>query len=480
VRGPGRYSAWLWDDNVRCLSGLVVPCSGELTPERPDDLSVRKEFMTSKSRLIPYSGAVFGRMESKTSNDLSPNVSRSVFINDWAANIAFLNGYQFTDSQSHPEWRGHIRGRFTKDIGGPFTSRKRFAFSDIAEAIPLYGVQGSGANHTNVTEVSYLGPLFPIAPIPSLVGFPTFVGSTDSKLNQLGTDAIARCSPVNPTADAVTSLGEIVSDGLPKAVGGTLGNWRNLSNRSRRRAIGEEYLNVEFGWKPFVNDLKDLCKGVIEGNSIMEQLERNSGHLVRRRYDFPISVDENTTPLGGLRSVTYSPSSNVLSDIVNLNKGQVYRREITAKHQWFSGAFTYYIPPRDGSRRTEMARAVLKARSTIGVSLTPDTVWNLQPWSWLIDWFSNADSVLRNWSNWALYNQVLWYGYIMEHTVHQYQYIFTGPTGIKGLGSCPSLSTVAETKVRRAATPYGFGFSWSGLSTLQKSILAALGIARSK
>jgi hypothetical protein len=437
--------------------------------------------LETKSRVIPYVGPTFGFLRLVTSNDLKGEVSRQVLRQDWSSSLTFLNGLQFTASESHPEWRGRVRGRFTKDMGGPFTMRKRFAFSDIEGAIPLSGLEGTGVNHTNVTEASFIGALFPISPIPGLVGFPTFVGSTDAQLNQLGTDAIARCSPVNPTTDLATSVGEIVADGLPKAVGGTLGNWGKLSSRKRRRAIGEEYLNVEFGWKPFVNDLRGLCRGVIMAGPIMDQLEDNSGKLVRRRYEFPVSVVEVTTPLGGLRSVTYSPSTSILStDTSTLNKGQVYRREITAKHQWFSGAFTYYIPPRDGSLRTDMARAVLLARKTLGISLTPDTVWNLQPWSWLVDWFSNADSVLRNWTNWALFNQVLWYGYMMEHSVHQYSYIFTGPTGVKGLSSCPSLTTVSETKVRRAATPYGFGVAWSSLSTKQKSILAALGIARSK
>jgi len=474
VRGPGRYSAWL-----PFLS--MERRSVELTAERPEVLiGPGRRFVATKSRIVPYEGPLFGLLRLKTSNDLKGEVSRQELINDWHSSLLFLDGYQFTDSQNHPEWRAHIRGRFTRDTGGPFSSRRRFAFSDIAGAIPLAGVQGTGANHTNITEANYLGPLFPIAPIPGLVGFPPFSGSTDSQLNSLGTDAIARCSPVNPTTDLVTSVGEIVTDGLPKAIGGVLGNWRHLSNRGKKAAIGQEYLNVEFGWKPFVNDLRGLCRGIIQAGPMMDTLERNSGKLVRRRYEFPISVVENTTPLGGLRSVTYSPSTNVLSDLDNLNKGQVYRREITAKHQWFSGAFTYYVPPRDGSLRTDMARAVLFARKTLGISLTPDTVWNLQPWSWLIDWYSNADSVLRNWTNWALFNQVLWYGYIMEHSVHQYQYVFTGPTGIKGLSSCPSLTTVAETKVRRAATPYGFGVSQASLTTRQKAILAALGIARSK
>jgi hypothetical protein len=435
--------------------------------------------MSTKKRVIPFSGPNRGVLRHRVFNDLKGVVSDSTSYTDWTATYSDLKGYQITDTEAHPGWRDHVNGRFTTDLGGPFSSVKQWAALSSEEPATLSGVIGNGANHTDIDMMSYQGPIMPIAPIFSIISWPSFVNSSTSKLNQLGTDAIARCSPVNPSSDLATSAGEMVSEGLPKAIGGTLMSWRNLSNRQRKRAIGEEYLNYQFGWAPLVNDIRGLCRTVTHVGPIMDQLENNSGKLVRRAYEFPASVTRSSTKVGGLRSPYISPSGTSLYDGVFLNKGQVFCEEIIAKRQWFSGAFTYYVPPRDGSLKTDMARAVLLSRKTLGLTLTPDTVWNLTPWSWLVDWFSNADSVLRNWSNWALFNQVLAYGYVMEHTVHANSYVFTGPLGFQAKGvSVPSLILVSETKKRLRATPYGFGLSWTGLSTIQKAILGALGLAR--
>jgi hypothetical protein len=252
-----------------------------------------------------------------------------------------------------------------------------------------------------------------------------------------------------------------------------------MSNRQRRKALADEFLNYEFGWVPFVSDLQQLYSTVKKVNPILDSLEDNSGKLVRRRYEFRPTIEITPQLWRNGVSPYYSPSSNALTDPLKWNQGQVYREELKAVRQWFSGAFTYYVPPRDGSLRTDMARAVLKGRKLFGLSLTPDVIWNLSPWSWLVDWFSNADSVLTNWTNWALYNQVLWYGYIMEHSVHAYRYTFTGQAAFKQPVSIPTLTMVSERKLRRQATPYGFGFSWNSLSAIQKTILAALGITKS-
>lgn len=436
--------------------------------------------MSTRSRVIPFDGPILGYLRSKTENDLIGVGDRSEYRTDWSTSLPLLRGYQITDTESHPEWRDHVRGRFTGDIGGPFTSKKQWAAAVPDGPIALHGVQGTGANHTNVTTDDYLGPCLPLPPISGQIAFPSFINSSDSKLNQLGTDAIARCSPVNPSADLASAIGETISEGLPRLIGGTLGQWRNLTNRQRRRAIGEEYLNYQFGWVPLVSDIHDFCHSIVRLQPQIEDLERNSGKLVRRRYEFPDSITEDLTLYRDKYSPYYTPSSSALTNPLKWNKGQVYRTEIKAIRRWFSGAFTYYIPPRDGSLRTDMARAVLLAKKTLGISLTPDTVWNLTPWSWIIDWFSNADSVIQNWTNWALYNQVLWYGYMMEHSVHAYRYTFVGETSFKQPTSVPDLLMVSEMKLRRKATPYGFGVSYSTLSTIQKAILAALGVSRSK
>jgi hypothetical protein len=150
----------------------------------------------------------------------------------------------------------------------------------------------------------------------------------------------------------------------------------------------------------------------------------------------------------------------------------------TTRNRWFSGAFTYYLPS-DYSTRGAMARQLAMAKKTIGLSLTPDVVWNLAPWSWAADWFFNVGDVLSNVTDWATDGLVMKYGYMMEHTRSVNTYYYSGFTGLKSGHAVPTpLSLVVETKQRRKANPFGFGLTWGGLSPRQLSILAALGITK--
>jgi hypothetical protein len=149
------------------------------------------------------------------------------------------------------------------------------------------------------------------------------------------------------------------------------------------------------------------------------------------------------------------------------------------KKQWFSGGFTYWFPM-GSDLRSSLARYAIEARKLLGLSLTPDSIWSVSPWSWAVDWFSDTNEFLTNWSNWAIDGQALAYGYVMEHSIARNTYTFSGPTGYYPSFVRPfDVSLVIETKQRRQATPFGFGLDWNGFSSVQTAIIAALGLSRS-
>jgi hypothetical protein len=127
-----------------------------------------------------------------------------------------------------------------------------------------------------------------------------------------------------------------------------------------------------------------------------------------------------------------------------------------------------------------MIRALARADRLFGLNLTPDLVWNLTPWSWAIDWFTNFGDVVSNVSDMVTDGLVMRYGYIMEHTVAKNTYTLEGFSPLRGSLPVPPMSFVTETKVRRAANPFGFGFTWDGLSPRQLAIAAALGLSKRK
>jgi len=125
-----------------------------------------------------------------------------------------------------------------------------------------------------------------------------------------------------------------------------------------------------------------------------------------------------------------------------------------------------------------MIGAGSEAEKLLGLPLTPDVVWELTPWSWAIDWFSNAGSVISNVSAFKLGGLVMRYGYIMEETTITDTYSMASAGFLDDTGPVPPSTITYTVKRRREANPFGFGLSWDGLSPSQMLITAALGITR--
>jgi len=155
---------------------------------------------------------------------------------------------------------------------------------------------------------------------------------------------------------------------------------------------------------------------------------------------------------------------------------KTYYIDQVEKQQWFEGVFTYTLPP---TTKKLLGEHVGAAAEVLGVIPTPEVLWNLAPWSWAADWFSNVGDVVSNASDWATDGLVMRYGYIMERSIVTRSYYSDGSNFKAGRGSvAPDLVLVTETKQRKRANPFGFGLNWDGLSPRQLAIAIALGISR--
>jgi len=387
-----------------------------------------------------------------------------------------LQGTQVTESETHAGWNGRKSGVFNGDTGGLFYSQKRYVVDKFNHDVHLHWEVDMDSSQGKIGD--YTGSMLPLSPTD--MHFPPSSNSGSDELDELGSIAIARCSPTSPIVDLTSAIGEIVKEGIPKLLGSVLGTWGQMTHRERRKAIGDEYLNYQFGWKPLADDLGKTAAIIVDHDAIISQYERDSGKMVRRRYVFPDvtsyrKVDDWGPPWNPWCS---PPVSSDMYDIWAPNTGRVVLTHEMVRKTWFSGAFSYYLPSRDGSLKTDMARQVILAKKAYGLTVTPESIWNLTPWSWAIDWFTNAGDVLRNFSAFQIDGQVLMYGYIMQHTVDKYHYTFYGNHQFRGNHRPPPITLVTETKIRKQAQPYGFGISFDGLSTFQKSIIAALGLSK--
>jgi len=302
------------------------------------------------------------------------------------------------------------------------------------------------------------------------MAFPPASDSSTSQLNQLGATAVRLASPTNSAANMSVALGELLREGLPSL---PMHAWE--TGIGTLRNLGKGHLSIAFGLNPAGQDIAKFLNAVISADRILDQYERDAGRVVRRRWDFPLFTDQSVQVFSGVGHADYGMlDSNHLAPGPATDVNRV--REIE-RRRWFSGSFTYYLPTDYDSRKV-MARYRLLADKVLGLSLTPDTVWNLAPWTWAVDWFSNAGDVLKNVTNWTVNHQVMQYGYLMEHTIVKDTY--TRPVSSFNNGApCGATVLVTETKKRLRANPFGFGVSWEALSPFQISILSALGITRS-
>lgn len=310
---------------------------------------------------------------------------------------------------------------------------------------------------------------------------PTFEPYPDSDAVLDGSRLIRRSIPTAPEAGIAAFLGEL-REQLPTLVGTLL--WREGVSLS---SVAGEHLNVEFGIKPFLSDLTKICLSVKRMHTLIRQFARDSEKITRRRR----SLDHSTSsvelpasyqvpgiglyPWGDGSSSSNYPAGYFLSDL-----GVVRTIDTVSRDVWFSGAFQYYLN-QDDSFLGKMERYEQLANRLLGTRLDANVIWELTPWSWLIDWFSDSGSFVANLMSLTSDSLVMRYGYLMATTTatRERTQIVTDNYGSRLM--LRDYNEIVE-KTRTQASPYGFGIdvSWENLSPRRWSILAAIGISNGR
>jgi len=392
-------------------------------------------------------------------------------------------GHERTDSENHRLWRGRneILERYARkgrpvpvrmqnlirnaDIGGNFQSVKKRVegnprILNINRTSGLLNYSYSGPVYARECNVDRNSTLFPA--VPSDIG---------DRMIALGTTAIARTIPTNPVAGAAQFLGEL-REGLPTIPGSS------YVNRGGLGGLADEYVNVEFGIKPIVSDLQKFGEAFRTSSEVLDQLERDSGRLVRRRYSFP-EVREVSEPEVLSSNISYgSPPLRLANPSAFLQtSGRLTKQRVVTTRYWFSGAYTYYYD-RGDSTRSRMKRTEQNLAKLFGLRLTPELLWELTPWSWLVDWKSNMGDAIHNFSAFHNDGLVMRYGYMMCHMTISDTYLLDGVVYADGTGGPLAQTFTTEVKKRVKATPYGFGLDPDAFTPRQWAILSALGISK--
>jgi hypothetical protein len=280
--------------------------------------------------------------------------------------------------------------------------------------------------------------------------------STEATQNARGTTALALTEPTRPAFDLSVFLGELLREGIPNAPGSTI-----REKTSYAQKAGSEYLNVEFGWLPLVNGIRDFAKTVDESDRILRDYQERANTIVQRSYEWPLT---ETTRYDDFSLASMEPP-------VALMQGVGLMRQRSWRKSWFEVEYRYFLPT-GSSRSDKFRRFGSYARKLLGVDLSPEVLWNLAPWSWAADWVSNTGDVLHNISAIGQDGLVIQHGYVMGHTGREREFTASYK------GNPQTRLDLWETKQRHPATPFGWGVDMGNLSPQRLAILAALGMSR--
>jgi hypothetical protein len=319
----------------------------------------------------------------------------------------------------------------------------------------------------------YVGPLIPVDFGDTSMQWPN-VSVAEQYHVPYGTGFIADTIPTNPIEGLAVALAELYREGLP-GIPGTKAVKKSLENHPGKSA-GDEYLNWQFGYKPLANDVAKTLYAVNQASQLIANFKRDSGRQIRRRRTAPRQQSFGTNTFNaGLRG---TPS--YFGDSFVTTSSQVTVDELTLYDWSFSGAYSYYLPDFDHSMFGQLRSYSRDVNHLLGVELTPDVMWNLQPWSWLADWVFNLGDVVKNITQFAEDSLVLKYGYVMCTTSGRRTYTKQPVTYYgSNVSSGPIWCSLNITRKQRwQASPYGFGLNPSSFSDRQWSILTALGLSK--
>lgn len=359
----------------------------------------------------------------------------------------------------------------------------------------------SVASTCQLPEYTYLGMKWggAAAPVGSVSVLPTSIPASYSLpsysgertlLTPYGTKGWARARPGNQSANAFQFIYELHK--LPTApllgsprdrilAGGLKGlPGRLLSRAASFRGLGSEYLNIVFGWAPFVRDLQEMYTLMGEIDQKIAKLRRNNGRNNKRERTLVDSLTVTSS-----QTTNNGPFAYLYPTPVVIGGGSTTKTVTTTVSEriWFEGNFRYYVPNIGTQQWEKRAKRYL-----FGGGITPVNVWKVLPWSWLIDWFSNASDLFSNLSQNSVDNEVATYAYVMRTyriktvtTVRTSWGARSGSPGTYPAGDATaSLTEETETKSRVVATPYGFGLTPSELTPYRAAILAALGMSQGR
>lgn len=352
-----------------------------------------------------------------------------------------------------------------------------------------YGTFASDSNIVNMLPAlstafnnggPFVGTLFTPATFPA------------SDLPAFAQKAYSRVAPTYESFNLGRALAELKE--LPRVkldfLSKSIGEWRFQGDRWIQKGanrLGDDTLNIMFGWIPLMNDVIGLCKALVSiTNGMLE--EPSISAPIHRTFRGPVNA-QTSSESAQTTKMSWAPNSFITNTALKrvgtsgTATGPIV--DYTAskrlvRRQWFEGSFTKFLPLGfDAKNYLDRAEVLLN------VELTPLTMWQLTPWTWLSDWYVDISSTIA--ANQAASDKSLisHYAYAMEETTATIylDYRIAPNSSIHTWTSSQPrdghFMTTTTWKRRLRANPFGFMPGGpAGLNPYRTAVLAALGLSR--
>jgi len=295
-------------------------------------------------------------------------------------------------------------------------------------------------------------------------------------------EAWNRTRPAKPIFNAALNLLEL-KDIPGQLEDATLGVLRAISkkfrNSRRFRYRGTElnrtaewHLAVQFGWLPILGAIQDFHKAQDKEQKALAQVLRDAGRPVKREA---VLFHDSTSD-----EVYQGPGATNMYPVLTTGSyadyGECWDRVEVEEKVWAEGQFVYFLPP--GPQTVEYKKALL--RRLYGWRPTPSVIYNLMPWSFLLDYFTNLGEIAKVASAGVEDRLYANYFYVMSERVSHSRRQCWAWLNTEG-GAEKVETTVHEygiSKRRVQGHQFGLKLKQSELSASQVGILGALGLSR--
>lgn len=315
-------------------------------------------------------------------------------------------------------------------------------------------------------------------------------GGEFGSLKDLGEEAYNRLKPKLEIAGASVFLGE--ARDLPKMIRTTAGLFHqrykayggieDMPYMAGAKDVSSHFLNHNFAWLPFLNDLKNFNKLFQDSYAYLLRIKQANGVWLRKERLLD-QTESFTTIRSGLNGgIPWRPEFNSMCDSPSGTGNDFYRYTQTMRtftHTWATGSFKYYRPEFDSTdidKFMSVWNTVYRLVTVYGLRVNPSVIWKLTPWSWLIDWFTNIGSIIDRATAWSQDSVVSRWMFLMKQTTSSLDHVVT--VHWKSGSRTMAWTNKQSSKLREgASSSYGFSLA-NPLTGRQIAILAALGISR--